>query len=70
MKKSTKFAALLITYILFMQNLAGIVYASENDSADVPVGTVAEEASDYEEINYSLNYLGYDSEDTIYCTDL
>lgn len=52
-----------------MQNLAGIVYASENDSADVPVGTVAEEASDYEEINYSLNYLGYDSEDTIYCTD-
>lgn len=70
MKKSTKFAVLSITCILFMQNLAGIVYASGNDSADVPVGTVAEEASDYEEINYSLNYLGYDSEDTIYCTDL
>ena len=69
MKKSTKFAVLSITCILFMQNLAGIVYASENDSADAATGTVAEESSDYEEINYSLNYLGYDSEDTVYCTD-
>ena len=69
MKKSTKFATAAIVCMLFINNLNGIIYASEADSANVSDNASPEETSDYEEINYSLNYLGYDSEDTIYCTD-
>ena len=65
MRKLTKFAALGVTFMLLGQYFTGIVYASETNFADTPV----EETSDQEEINYSRNYLGYDSEDTIYCTD-
>ncbi|MCM1307906.1 MAG: hypothetical protein NC223_04840 [Butyrivibrio sp.] len=69
MKKMSKFAAIAVTSALLMQSFTGIVYASETEAENVPEDTFFEEASDYEEINYSLNYLGYDSEDTIYCTD-
>ena len=69
MRKLTKFAALGVTFMLLGQYFTGIVYASETDSANVSDNASPEETSDYEEINYSLNYLGYDSEDTIYCTD-
>ena len=68
MRKLTKFAALGVTFMLLGQYFTGIVYASETDSANVSDNASPEETSDYEEINYSLNYLGYDSEDTIYCT--
>lgn len=68
MKRIKKFAVFAVTVLLFVQSLSGIIYASEADLADGSVGA-AEGTSDYEEINYSLNYLGYDSEDTIYCTD-
>lgn len=69
MKKATKFAAITMIFVLFAQGFIDVIYASETESTAVSDSIFAEETSDYEEINYSLNYLGYDSEDTIYCTD-
>lgn len=62
----------VLAYLLFAFSMINITYASENYQETVentvPKSPV-EEKFDYEKINYSLNYLGYDCNDEIYCTD-
>lgn len=68
MRKTSKFVLLVIVFMIFVQYSTGFAYADAvppEETAEISDG----EAGEYEEINYSLNYLGYDSEDTIYRTD-
>lgn len=69
MRKSTKLIALIVISMLFVWNSTRLSYAEDTVSEEAWEEGFNKEGADYEEINYSLNYLGYDSEDRIYCTD-